>query len=358
MQKKTARDIGDLEFPLEANIPEEVLYTHEHVGKKAEVTAYADRFLQPLREEEVTITGVILKGGQIAGYKVKHKGATHYGPKKSFFVEHALVEDVHLDSAQAKHIRTLLGHNQVSHDYHHSTMDGVEAMYFELAKATQVAAVEVAPEYSYPSSTRESNDGLDWRLLVPGFSGVVAINCHTLVHDNVWTLATTIYSTRDVDISKLRTLGHHDHWTRTLVWTLATLPKAKENAPIAKELQKRIACGEKLQKLVQKLNPRVEAALQKLFDPSAKLAPLSIGLGKVRIEPNHVGRYEHPSDECPYGILTIHPKTWDEKDYLFQIVKHELIHHALGSLPGRRKPHDKDFKRMAEALNLPEKYRG
>jgi len=360
--RKRAKDIGDLEFPLEANIPEEVSREHEHIGWKAEVTPYADRFLHSLRGEEVAITGVILKGGQIAGYEVKHNGKTYHGPKKSFFVHHAIVEDIHLDSAQAKHIRSLLSHYQQQRDYHHSSWDGIEALHFELAKSTQVAAIEAAGWYKYPASSRDSMDGRDWRLVIPGFSGAVAVNCHSIQHDNVWTLATTVFSTRDIHMQQLRFLGDADHWSRTLVWTaavaLALQTADYDYTPMLRTLRVRLQMNRVLQGIVKKLWPQVEEALHSVFNTQVKMFPLSSGVGKIRVEPNHVGRYEHPTDECPYGILTIHPKTWKDKTYLFEVVKHELIHHALASLPGKRKPHDDDFLKMAEALNLPEKYRG
>lgn len=359
--RRRAKDIGDLEFPLEANLPEEVSRDHAHVGERAEITPYADRSLRPLRGKEVSVTGVVLKGGQIAGYEVKYKGKTYYGPKKSFFVQIAMVEDVHLDSAQAKHIRSLLSHYRTQRDYYATSWDGIEALHFELAKASQTAAVEAAGWYKYPSSSRADMDGKDWRLVIPGISGAVAVNCHSISHDNVWTLATTVYSTRDIEMQQLRFLGDSDHWNRVLVWTMAVAQALETDgadySEIARNLGDRLVRNRSLKALVQHLWPHVEGTLQELFSDHARMAPLSIGFGTIRVEPNHVGRYEHPSDECAYGILTIHPDATKDPKYLFEVVKHEMIHHALAAIPGKRDPHDEDFQRMAKALGLPKKYR-
>jgi predicted SprT family Zn-dependent metalloprotease len=360
MQRR-AKDIGDLEFPLEANIPEEVHRDHDDVGKQAEITPYADRSLRPLRGEEVTITGVVVKGSQVAGYEAKYGDRTVYGPKKSFFVQYAMVEDVHLDSDKAKHIRALLSHHNQQRDYYASSWDGIEALHFELAKASQVAAIESAGWYKYPSSSRSDMDGKDWRLIVPGISGAVAVNCHSVLHDSVWTLATTVYSTRDIDMQELRFLGHPDHWDRVLVWTLAVAQALETDgydySEVARVLAARLRGNQALKDIVRRLWQPIERTLQNLFQTDARMAPLSPGFGTIRVEPNHVGRYEHPSDECVYGILTINPSATKDQRYLFEVVKHEMIHHALASLPGKRKPHDEDFQRMAKALGLPKKYR-
>jgi hypothetical protein len=360
--RRHGKDIGDLEFPLEANAPEEVSRDHDHVGKRAEVSPHADKRLRSIRGEEVSVTGVVLKSGQIAGYEVKHEGKTYLAPKSSFYVDLSILEDIHLDTAQARHIRSLMSHFQGQKDYYSTSWDGIEAFHFQLAKATQVAAVDSAGWFSFPGSSVKGWDGKNWRLIVPSFSGATAVNCHSLLHDNVWTLSTTIFSTRDtVDMGGLRFFGSEDHWTRTLVWSIAValnLQKGTQfryDKPI-QQFQTRLRCNRILNQMVQKLWGPVERALQEQFQTDAQMPPLSTGFGTIRVEPNHVGRYEHPSDECPYGILTVHPKVWSDKPYLFEIVKHELIHHALAAVPGERKPHDDDFKAMANALGLPKKY--
>lgn len=360
MGRRRAKEIGDVTFPLEAYLPEDVDKEHDFVGKKAEVAPYADEKLKSLRGKEVPITGVVVKSGQIAGYEIKFQDNTYYGPKKDFYVETAMVEDIHLNTSSAQHIRSVLGHYQRQHDYYESSLDGVEAFHFELAKATQQIAIEAASGYRYPSTLREGMEGRNWRLLIPDVHSTTAVHCHSILHDGVWTLSTTIHSTRQIDTSKLTFLGHQDHWTRTILWTIA-VAEALEGVgfdftkPI-QQYKNRLRNSRVLWKYVHQLWPEIHQALQSVC-PGVQLNPLSIGFGRCRVEPNHIGRYEHPTDEYPYGILTINPQAWKDQRYLFEVIKHELIHHALGSIPGDRKPHGDVFQQMAKALGLPKKYR-
>jgi hypothetical protein len=346
-------------FPLEVDLDSTVVHDHPHVGQKAQVNHYANEVLLTKRGKEVRITGVILKSGQIAGYEVDCHGETFYAPRKDFFVGSQMVEDVHLSSSRAQHIRQVLGHWGRQHDYYGPSWDGVEAFHFELAKATDRVVVESAGWYKYPSSTRPDMDGKDWRLVIPDRSGTVAVNCHSLLHDHVWTLSTTIFSTREIGPRLGRALEDRDHWTRTLLWTLAVARTLQTNGydyqiPMH-QITARIRAIPVLQKLVADLIPQIFQAHGKVFGRGPKpLSPVSIGLSRIRIQPSHVGRYERPTDEAPYGILTVHPKAWKDKQFLREVVKHELIHHVLERSDD---PHGDTFQAMSKELGLPPKYR-
>lgn len=99
--------------------------------------------------------------------------------------------------------------------------DGIEAFHNTLASVVDSAAVEVAGWYKYTASTRSDMDGKDWRIVLPDEAGAVSINCHSLLHDDQWTLVTSIYHTSEIELSKLRFLHHPTASTRALMWTLA-----------------------------------------------------------------------------------------------------------------------------------------
>jgi hypothetical protein len=142
-----------------------------------------------------------------------------------------IIEDRYAEIEKALRIERALQFWQHQHDYAGKSWDGIEKFHFELAKVTDRAAVESAGWYSYPSSNRDDKDGKDWRLVIPIQSqsrSAIAVNCHSLLHDNVWTLTHTVYSTNDVDVNELDVIQHNDPWTRSMLWTIEVLDKLSE----------------------------------------------------------------------------------------------------------------------------------
>lgn len=129
----------------------------------------------------------------------------------------AMVEDIHPEDQEVRTIRQGLAHWSTQRNYEGKEWDGVESFNLALAKLVDAVAIEAAGWYKYPSSKRSDKDGKDWRLVTR--SGV-AINCHSLLHDDVWSLATTIYKTNDINLSKLKFISDSDPRRRALLWSL------------------------------------------------------------------------------------------------------------------------------------------
>lgn len=354
------RELGDKDFPLVADLSRQMTREHWLVGRRVQVTPYANEVLRPFRGKRGVVTGVIIVNEQIAGLEVElQNGRTFLAPKKDWFIEFQFVEDVYLDSARAKGVRKALEHLNQQRDYYGPSWRGVEAMCEMLAGVAHQAAVEVAGWYQYPSSLRKDQDGKDWRYVIPAPNGAVCVNCHSLLHDNVWSLATTIFNTQEVDQKKLELVGDLDHWTRTLLWELATAKglaiQGFEYDEVIAELEKRLECNKMLWKIVGIELPRVRAAFQEVFSRPTPNLELSIGFSFVRLRPWAVGAHQAAS-KLGYSVISVSPKEMNgERAYLRQVVRHELIHYALQTeCPG---PHGSEFHRMADLVGLEPQHR-
>jgi len=321
----------------------------------------ANEILADERGKEVRITGVYKKFGQIVAYRAKLDGETIYGLKKDFYVHRNYVEDVHADSALSCKIKNVLGHWQEQHDYVGPEWSGVELMNFELAKVAKGAHLESAGWYEYEASSRPDMDGKDWRLYVPDMNGATAVNCHSVLHDNVWTLTTTVHSTREVDESELNLIGHEDHWQRTLTWTIRTAEilatDGYEYEKPIKDLKKRKAISKQLTEYGKRVMPQVVEACRratgKNIDPNFR--GFSIGLSKMPLGPGKVGRHIGHTDIKEYSVITIHPEALKQGDEFVEIVvKHELIHYVLNYVSNPT--HNNEFVRAGRELGIPRRF--
>jgi len=354
-----AVELGDHKSPLEANLPEDLVRDHEQVGELARIADHTRELPEDLIGKRGRVMAVILKRGQIAGYEVELADTEKRVilPKRAVYVGRRIVEDVYLNSADAQHVRELLSHTKVQHDYPLKSWDGIENLCFELAKATDYLAVQAGGWFKYPGSTRPDMDGTSWRYMWPSARSAITVNCQSLLHDHVWTLSRTIFSTRDIETAGIRGLGDRDHWTRTLLWTIETAKVLQTDGydytPIIEGLEHRLQRNRQLRALVRELYPDVSTACGQVMGRPCKPAPLSIGFGTTRLTPTAIGVHEPPTDEVPYSIITVNPEAKGE--YLVEVVRHELIHYVLGrsSMPGS---HHKVFKQIAELVGLPRKY--
>ena len=358
---KEKSEIGDWEFPLEVDKEEGLDSNHPHVGKKATINAYANEFLSDHVGEEVKIKGVYVKFGQVVGYKASMNDKTIYAPKKDFYIHRNYVEDVHADSALACEVKRVLGHWQEQHDYVGEDWDGIELMHFELAKITKGVHMESGGWYEYEASSRPDMDGKDWRLYVPDMNGAGVVNCHSVLHDGVWTLTTTVHSTREVDRSKLNIIGSEDHWQRVFTWTIRT---AEMLATDGYEYEEPIKRYKKRKKVSKELTDYGRAILPKAVesykrvtgkDLKSNLREFSIGLSEAPLMPGKVGRHIGHTDVADYSIIVVHPHALEKGEEFTEIVvKHELLHYLLNQVSNPT--HDEEFVQIGKDLGIPEKF--
>jgi hypothetical protein len=352
--------VGDGEFPLEINPKQDIDDNHPLIDRPMRVTDYAKGALRDYRGKKGSISGVIKKRGRVVGYKVRIDGNNYFAPKKDVFVSRQMLEDIHIQSPKASEIIESLSHYKETHDYYGSSWDGVEKFYYHLAKSTREAHIESPGWYKYKSSSRMDMDGKNWRILVPDDAGYVAINCHSMLHDKVWTLATTVYSTKEIEAKKVKLIKGSSHWDATLRWTLKTAEVLEKSgydySQAKKDIQKRLDAVDGLEKEAQDLLGDVVKAFKEVKEEIPRLPPLSVGFSDIRITPDSIGVHEPPTDMQCCSVITIDPCVMGRAKYITQILRHELIHYLLETQCSDQ-THSEDFHRIADKIDLPMKYR-
>lgn len=357
------REIGDWQFPIEVDLENDLNTEHERVHKEGKINEYANEVLEDQRGKEVEITGVYEKFNQIIGYRarIKETENTIYAPKKDFYIDANYVEDIHADTYKAQQIRNVLSHWQTQHDYYGPAWKGIQLFHYELAKVVEEVGIESARWYKYDTSTRDDMDGKDWRLIVPNMNSPVAINCHSILHDDVWTLNTTIYSTNDLDFSKFeKTYGSPDHWQRTFIWTIRVAEVLQTSgydySDVIQRLKKRRLQSAIITRIGHKKIPEVAEAYKQVTGNEIKeLKYVSFGISDINLPPGKVGHRRGKTDVTDYSIVDLHPQALSKgREYLMAVIKHELIHYMLAQ--ANNPSHDKAFQKIGEELGIPKQY--
>ena len=248
-------------------------------------------------------------------------------------------------------------------DYIGPSWEGIEKFHYGLAERVGALAIESAGWYSYDSSTSDSLDGKDWRLIVPLTTErfVVAINCHSLLHDGVWTLTTTTFSTNEVNANKLQFIGHKDHWKRSMLWTIDLAEKLKVKAEdysvsIA-DMKRRLGVIDTFHQIKREVTFELKELYRSLFKVDSNIPEeVSMAINDWDLVENSIGGYRYPTKKTKGGMIVVSPSAIDDLEFVTEIIKHELIHAAI--IPTDDDGHnDRQFHVLAEAMNLPEEYR-
>lgn len=235
---------------------------------------------------------------------------------------------------------------------------GIEQFHLHLAKVVESVGIEVAGWYRYPSSSREDMDGKDWRLVLPDEEGAVVVNCHSLLHDGVWSLSTSIYHTYDVDLMKLQAIGAPHHWLRTLLWTRMVAEELQTHgydyAAVIEDIDQRMAWTSQLQVQADGLIPMITEEFTKLTGEVPILPEAHVGLSSIGIYGSKVGMHDPPDPLQPYSVITIHPKALKTHGYVEIVLLHELCHYVLQVKD--TDPHGELFQQLASAVGIPDKF--
>ena len=113
----------------------------------------------------------------------------------------------------------------------------------------------------------------------------------------------------------------------------------------------------KLDKLKDKLQKRVKTAYMSVTGEE----PVSDDNIIVKVDDNikkgKIGSFVHPENEKDIGIMKVHPDALEDKEYVEDIIKHELIHAAHGVENETARKHGGVFQKVADKVGLPKKYR-
>ena len=346
--------MGGRNIPLEADFSVDVAYDHEMVGDVVEVSSIADGTLEPLRDKEAEILGVITRFGQIVGYKVKVKGDEEkHGPAKDFFVDRCLVEDIQPPTATSAALREGFSHWGQQRDYWHTDTGGLESLVFAVASVTP-RAVATAHEWG-------------WEFMVPDPMPLdsTQVRCLAFQHGKFWTVATTVTPQRGgtFSMSESRNAYIEDHWARVFDWThKIAMGMVQYGWPWEQEAHRikarAIATSQVLVPLASAVLQECLAARREITGNAPELLPgsVSVGFSVVRLKPNTVGLTEPPTDRRPYTVMSIAPSAAKDLNYLRQVLLHECIHIAVAN-PGGGPPHNGLFNAIAEKVGLEPKHR-
>jgi len=357
VQEKTM-NVGEEDFPLIIDTDEDVHLNHELVGKQAQITEYAENALTPYKGKMCTIEGVIIQVEQLVGYKIKTLDErVFYCPKKDVYVFKQFVEDIFQDARHAMRAFEAVRHWTLQRDYFGPSWDGLELLCLNLATVVQSAAVETAGWFKYPSSTRTKMDGKNWRYVFKiGEIEHGVVNCNSLLHDNVWTLVTTTYSTKDIDRNKLTFFHHEDIWVRSIMWAIATAKLLQDDnynySNIIQDFNNRLQLAEQVTQLIDQVKPIVIQAHEQITGKECHLRnkPLVAAVTKILLSPGKIGEYV-PSNTYHAAFISVHPKAFRDSNYVNEIVKHELVHAALETECNEKNDNSEEFKQLMGALN-------
>ena len=387
------------------------------------------------------VIGVIFVNTQLAGFEVidPKTNEIYQGPKAAFHVLEQLTEGIYVYSSMGMRARSALSYwTDKQRDFYGPDWSGIEKLCFDVAKLSDKVLIESAGWHQYKmSQMREEDwrararrgeyefinlmknhhnpqDGKNWRFILPAqpFSSAdntpvtTIINCHSMVHNHIWTLtvtiteergdATTVY-TRAFDRNK--SIGHQDVWVRSMKWAIAIAKATTNNKSAIKYMMDKIMLANDLHKIKQRLQPQVLAAYKQVIPKSLycykkrpKFPYITIAVNSWSLQAGKIGMYEHPlssyADSVPpaswtaangdisgyykvtdhkVGILTLNSMIFTPqhstgksgvrptREYIEEIIKHELIHAILDERCSKEL-HGNDFKAMAQAVGLPDKY--
>ena len=346
--------IGDRELPLEADLNTDLIYDHEMVGKKVEVSPVANGTFEGNKGKVAVVTGVLTRLGKVVALRVMVGGKKYTGTLKDFYIDRKVLEDTQPQTATSMSIKECMNKYASQRSYWLPLIDGVEAFCFELA--TCAPACDIS---SHPA-------GFKVLIPEPQRQDVTHLIGTVLEHNNFYTLNTTIFPFRGNKKFTPR-FEISDHWLRTFEYTIEICTKLmrqkgfKWEKKIKLLKQRRDLTIKVLQPLVADLLPKTLAATEEITGTKKDniyIGGVSIGFSEVRLKPGTVGLNEPPTDRRPYTVISIGTSalSHDDPQYLQQVVLHECIHLCAANVQCRE-PHNDLFMKLSEKLGLKEKYR-
>lgn len=344
--------VGDRELPLEADLESDVTHNHPLVGKKVEVSPVANGDFDGMRNEVVTVVGVILRFGKVVALQVMAKGKKITGSLKDFYVVRDVLEDIQPPTATSISVRQCLNHFGVQRDYWLPLIDGVESFCFELASC--------APHCDIKTHLT----GFTVNVPEPQKQDITTVVGTLLKHNNYYSMSTMTFPRR-INGGWEQYNMEQDHWLRTYNYTEKICEGMLEfGFPWEKQTQKlqdrRTLTLKILRPLLNKTLPKVLDAIEQITGEkkdNVYLDGVSIGFSEVRLKPGTIGLNEPPTDRRPYTVITISPNALkkDFPHYIQQVVLHECIHLCVANVYSKE-PHNKLFIEVANMLGLDKEY--
>jgi len=236
-----------------------------------------------------------------------------------------------------------------------SSWAGIEDFHLRIALATDLPlAIESNPSYSYPSSN--GNSGITWRLVLIGPKPLI-INCYATFYDDLWTLTSALSQPLSINHTKLLPLNNQDPWLKSMTLTLALASALDVESGEAKASgEARLELYPQILEVVKQEEIKVNAALVKADIKKGMPKNSTLIINDWLTPKDKIGLYRKANDFRSCALIVINSKALGNRDYLRQVIKHELIHAAL-TREGYQHGHDKLFQKLAELSGLEEQYR-
>ncbi len=108
-----------------------------------------------------------------------------------------------------------------------------------------------------------------------------------------------------------------------------------------------------LQALVREIGFQAKIVFEYLFGKKSELSKISVGFDNGLLPEDKVAGFVHPKDGSDMSHFIVKKEVLDDIDYLVEVVKHEMIHGAIGDSDDHEKSHGEMCNVMAEAMGLP-----
>ena len=99
---------------------------------------------------------------------------------------------------------------------------------------------------------------------------------------------------------------------------------------------------------------KLKKAYKKVTGKELDLPKIDIKIDDT-IKNGKIAGFNHPK-KGKNGLMGIKPKALEDKEYLKWVITHELIHACIGKDLPKSKEHGGLFKKLADAMGLPEEY--
>lgn len=309
----------------------------------------------------VTILHTNMRHGQPESYEVLlADGGKATVPTTSIYLDKRWIHDTHIHTLHALSVREGMKDWDRTREFYGSAWEGVELFYHRLAAFAPRASFVSPGWHKYPDSTRSDKDAKTWRLVLqsPDMREPTVVHLFSVMHDKVWTLNSAIFSTREVDATKLRYLGDDDdHWQRVYDWVIGTATVLQQDgydySQVILEYRRRAAASLLLTDMALRIGQTIASHVKS----SKPAPPVSVGYSNVPLPAGAVAAYSAPLPHRPYSTISINPRAQRNRDYVDQIVRHEMIHRALGGTCCGEDPHGEKFQELADLIGLDPEYR-
>ena len=111
---------------------------------------------------------------------------------------------------------------------------------------------------------------------------------------------------------------------------------------------------EEINSLKKSIEKKLKNVYFKVTGEECKIPEIDIKIDDS-IKDGKIAGFNHPKNG-KNGLMGIKPKALEDKEYLKLVITHELIHACIGKDLPKSKEHGGLFKKLADAMGLPEEY--